>query len=232
MRIHAERPSLVPLHAADAQPGIPVERFALRQQPQILARDLDRLFRKPGVLVAEQFDLRPVPRRVLPLGASHVQTALAILRHRQKQVEHFLIRVEAIRQLPVRRGRIRIGDLEQQTVRKNTRAARDLENAAVQVLLADLQGAETPGPERQVFQMELQKILEEAILQLQMLRVQESSFGPDYRLELPHIRTTVESTYHMPRRTRSSTVLLPNPHRGGRRILSSMAAAPASPSPW
>src|SRR6266487_2983318 len=46
--------------------------------------------------------------------------------------------------------------------------------------------------------MKLKKIFEKPVLQLEMLRVQESSFSPDHRLQLPHSRPTVESSYHKP----------------------------------
>ena len=63
------------------------------------------------------------------------------------------------------------------------------ERSGGQRFAADLQGTEAPGPERQAVQVELEQVFEEAVLQLEVLRTEESAFGPDHRLQSLHLES-------------------------------------------
>src|SRR6185436_4509682 len=80
-------------YSRHAQVGEAVEGFAFGEQTQVLVGDLYRLFGEAGVFVAEQFDFRAVARATLTAGSSDVETALAVLRNRQVNVEGGLIRL-------------------------------------------------------------------------------------------------------------------------------------------
>ena len=82
-------------------------------------------------------------------------------------------------------------------------------------LLADLQRAKAPGPERQALQVELQKVFEKAVLELEVLRAQESPLGPDHRLQ----------SLHWNHSTRTGA----REQSPGGDILSTMASTPSEP---
>ena len=176
-------------HARHTQGGVAVERFALGEQAQVLARDLHGLFGEAGVLVAEQFDFRAVARAALTRGGGDVQAALAILRNRQVNVEGGLIRLEAVGQQLWAAGRNRSPEYRRAGRREKCRTRWKCRAIRRPAPPADLQGTEAPGPERQAVQVELQQVFEEAVLQLEMLRTEESAFGPDHRLQSLHLES-------------------------------------------
>ena len=63
------------------------------------------------------------------------------------------------------------------------------ERSGGQGLAADLKGSEAPGPERKAVQVKLEQVFEEAVLQLEVLRTEESAFGPDHRLQSLHLES-------------------------------------------
>ena len=194
-------------HAGHTQCRVAVAILAFHQQPQILARHLDGLFAHAGVLVAEHLDFRAIPGSAVARGRSHVQAPIAILRNGQVHVERGLIRIEALSQLFGGRSAVGTGYVEDQPVRQEPGRAGDAERSARESFAADLQRGEAPGAERQAFQVELQEVLEKAILELQVLGSQKRSLGPDHRLQSPHSHSQYQNFPVMPTGLRTPLVL-------------------------
>ena len=175
--------------ARGAQRRVAVQRFAFRQQAQILARDLHRLLGEPCIFIAKQLDFGTVPGAALSRRRGHVEPAFAIVRHGQIQIDAGLVRLETVRQLLGRGRRIGSRDIEQQTVGENARRRRDAKQPARQRFLADRQGGKAPRPEREALQLELKQVFQEAVLDLQMLWAEKGALRPDHRLESLHLHS-------------------------------------------
>ncbi len=160
--------------------------FRLHDQPQVLARQQDGLFRLSGILVADHLHFGPVARLGVAPRAGHVEAPLPITRNSQVDVYTPGFGVEMIGQRLGGRRPIGIRDLEQQPVRKNARGFRDGQTARRQRRLVDTQMPEAPGAERERLQVELQGFLEKPVLALQVLGIEEGPLGPNNRFQPPH----------------------------------------------
>ena len=65
-------------------------------------------------------------------------------------------------------------------------ASVERQGTGCQGLLIDAQPLKAPRPKVERLHVELQRVREEAILNLQMLRIENRPFGPDDRLEYRH----------------------------------------------
>jgi hypothetical protein len=112
--------------------------------------------------------------------------AVSILGNGEIDVEVLLLGREGALQL-FRRGR-RIGawHVEQQTIGEDSRRGRNREGTARQGLSIDVQAPKSPWAKCQRGELELEQILEEAILYLKVLWTEQDALGPEHRLHLPH----------------------------------------------
>ena len=84
------------------------------------------------------------------------------------------------------RGSIGFGNVEQQAVGKHADRCRDGKRAGRQGLAIDGEAMKPPGREGEARQPKLEQVLQEAVLQLQVLRGEQDTLRPEDWLHLPH----------------------------------------------
>ena len=173
--------------------------LVFRQQPQVLARYLNRFVAGAGIFVAEGRHLHNVTAAAIG-SRGDIQSALPIVRNREVDVEALHSRLEQLRQCLRWRRRIRVRNVEQQAIRKDAGGARNHQLAFGKHLLVEDQLAEAPGAELKRLQAEIQRVLDKPVLHLQMLRSEKRAFGPDDRLQLFHRIPDRVPTIAIPRR--------------------------------
>src|SRR5208337_3528447 len=155
--IQAKRACIGSLQVGDAQYGAAFPILVLRQQPQVLARNLQGLVARTSVFVAEGRHFHHVAAAAIRTGGN-VQSALPVIRHRQVNIQALVSRLELLSQRLRGRRRIRLGNLEHQSIGKNARRARNRKLTFTQQLLIQRELAETPGAELQRLQTEIQRV--------------------------------------------------------------------------
>src|SRR5262245_32293314 len=113
------------------------------------------------------------------------------MRNGEKYLDGVLVDFKAIGQLLRRRPGVRVRDIEQQPVLKDSTGARNREFAGGETFVIDLKTLESVGPEVEGFQLKPQRIFDESVLDLQMLGGEKGALRPDDRLQLGHIALTV-----------------------------------------
>jgi hypothetical protein len=101
-------------------------------------------------------------------------------------VDFVLVGLKELGELDGRRGRVRIGNIDNQPIRENPCGGGDCDRARRERFLVDSQVRKTLGLERKRLGLEPERVLQEAVLCLKMLRTQERTFHPDNRLQLLH----------------------------------------------
>src|ERR1035437_1176980 len=176
--IELKRARRSPFHVGDAQHRRTFAVFRVRQQTHILSRDLDGLLAGAGVLVAKGGHFRQVASASVFAGGD-IETALAVVGNRQVNVQTLRPRLEKFFQGFGRWWRIRFWNLEQQSIGKDACGTRNNKLTIGQQLSINRQFAEAPGTKLECLQAEIERILDEAILHLEMLRGQERTLGPE-----------------------------------------------------
>ncbi len=93
------------------------------------------------------------------------------------------------------RSAVRIGNIEDESVRKNAGCPGDAEISRSKGFMVNLQFGETPRLKCKRFELKTQRVLEKAILRLEMLRAEKGPFHPDHRLQLLHMQTHSSTGY-------------------------------------
>jgi hypothetical protein len=104
---------------------------------------------------------------------------LPIVGNRQVDVETLGSGLEKFFQGFGRRRRIGVRHFEQESIGENTCGACYSELSLGQQLRVDRQFAEAPWTKLERLQAEIERVLDEAILHLEMLRGQERALGPE-----------------------------------------------------
>jgi hypothetical protein len=134
-------------HVSDAQRGGAFAGFVSGQQAQILARDLDRPFTRPGVFVADIGNFSQIAGTGNAAQAGNVQSFQLVVGNGEIDVEVAHAGIEKLRQGFRRRRLIGPGNVEDQTVREDARGARDCQLALFQQPLVEHNFAEAPAAE-------------------------------------------------------------------------------------
>ena len=190
------------------------------QQAHILSRDLDWLFAGAGVLVAKGSHFRQIASAPVLTGGN-IQAALAVVGDRQVHIQTLRARFEEFFQGLRRRRRVGFRNLEQQSIGKNSGSARNGKLPLGQQFRIDRQFAKSPGAELEGLEAEIKRILDEAILHLEVLRSQERALGPENWFQLLHRiaggSPVTESVAQSPCRlsTRLPTITIPEPGSKG-----------------
>ena len=80
-------------------------------------------------------------------------------------------------------------ELERQAVGEDPRGSGDAERARRQFPAVDWQRAKSPRAEGQAFALKMYQVFEETVLTLEVLRSEERTSRPDYRLQSAHAVT-------------------------------------------
>ena len=110
----------------------------------------------------------------------------ATLRDGQVEGQLRLIGGEEALQSAVMGSRVGAGDVEWQAVAEETGGPAQDQRSLGQGLAIDLEVCEAPGKGRERGDPELGRVLQEAVLYLEMLRCEENTFAPEHTLGLTH----------------------------------------------
>ncbi len=186
LRIKLQNPGIAPAHPGDTHRRTFLARITPGQEPEVFTRHLNGLFRQSGVLIPNRDHIGKVPRIRLLLGNRNIQAAVSVIGYAQEHIHRILIRTERLCQRDRRRQGFRTGKIEQEPVGEYSRRFRQAELAGCKRFLFDPQVQKAPGIRGQGFQPALKRALNEAVLSLQMLRAQQGTLHPNYRLKLTH----------------------------------------------
>ena len=129
--------------------------------------------------------LRQIARASV-FSRGNIQATLTIVRNGQVDVETLSSGLEEFLQRFGRRRRIGFRNLEQQSIGENAGGARDGKLPFCQQLRIDRKLAKSPRTKLERLQAKIERILDEAILHLKMLRSQERALGPQNWFQLLH----------------------------------------------
>ena len=184
--IEGEGSGVIAEDVGDAKGGAAFAGLVGGEEAEVFAGDLDGLLAGAGVLVAEGGDLRGVAGAGGTAGLGDVDALLAIVGDSEVNVEVAHARVEEVGEGFGGWGGVGGRNVEEEAVGKDAGDLRDFKLAQREGFLIDDDLAEPPGAELKGGQAEVYAVLEEAILELEVLRGEEGSLGPEDGLELFH----------------------------------------------
>ena len=169
---------------------VPLDGFALHQDPEVLARHDQRLFGEARVLIPSEQHLREVTRVPVLLAGGDVESVVALLGDGKIDVQRLLVRLPAGFEGSRGRRWIGVGDFEQQAIGQDTGGLRNPEHPARERLAIDVEALKPPRAKGEREELKLEQVFEKAILGLEVLGREQDALRPQNGLQLAHGQVT------------------------------------------
>src|ERR1700751_917516 len=155
MRIKSKYTTFAALDVGHTQRGSSLAIFALDQETEVLARDLNGLLARPRVFVAKPRNLRQKPDIASTCVGRYIHASRPDIRHCEIKRETVDPGIKTIRDGARGRHIVGVRNVEQQAIRENAGGARYDQMTGGQFFLVDREFAETPRAESQRLQPEV-----------------------------------------------------------------------------